>query len=108
MQATERPPSLYLWDRYDAYECMGCHEMIETPRFAVIKGGRERVPIRTNPENRLIWLELMELDHAKCGAFQFDAAKAKAAREYRRPLFQRPTAATRKPALLWPTTPAST
>ena len=68
-------PVLYHHERWDAYECMGCHDLMETPRTAVLKNGQERVPVKANPENRMLWLELMTANHEKCMAYSGDAEK---------------------------------
>ncbi len=82
---TSEPSPLYLHERYDAYECLGCGEMIEIPRYAVIKAGLQPVEIKGNPENLLCWRELVEIDHAPCIHFT-DATMAQQAREHRRPI----------------------
>jgi hypothetical protein len=78
------PPELYYYHQHKCYECLGCHELIEVPRYAtlMVDGKMQRVAVMNNAENLLIWRELHELDHEKCGAFG-DAAKAKDAREHR-------------------------
>lgn len=81
--AAEKPPELYYYPQYDCYECLGCGEMLEVPYRAVLKGGQEAVDVKRHPENRLLWVELMTLDHAKCDRYR-DAARAKSAREFRR------------------------
>ena len=75
-------PVLYHYERYDCYECLGCGETLEVPYRAVLKNGQAPVSVKQHPENRLLWLELMTLDHAKCGEYR-DAAKAEAARKFR-------------------------
>lgn len=77
---------LYFHERYDCYECMGCGEFIETPGMAVLHQGRPREPVKNNPENRMLWLELHMIDHQKCANYQ-DVEKAKAFRAHgnRRP-----------------------
>ena len=82
--AVESP--LYHHERYGAYECMGCREMIEIPSFAVVKQGHPPVRIKMDPLNLLLWRELQELDHAKCSQFK-DERMAKQAREHRRPQY---------------------
>ena len=79
------PSPLYLHRRYDAYECLGCGEMIEIPGMAVLKAGQLPQRVNGNPENLLCWREMMELDHAPCVRFT-DAAMAEQARMYRAPL----------------------
>jgi hypothetical protein len=80
----DRRPALYHWEDMDAYQCMGCLELIEVPKYAVLKvsGVLDRVPVKNQPENRMLWLELYELDHAKCHEFK-DVEKAQLAREHR-------------------------
>lgn len=51
---------------YDCYTCLGCGEAIEVPWRAVLRNGRDAVEVKENPENRLLWLELMEQGHDKC------------------------------------------
>jgi hypothetical protein len=76
--------AFYYHERYEAYECLGCGEFIEIPGTAVLKGGHGREPIKGNPENLLLWCELMvETDHAACGRFK-DARMAEQARPSRR------------------------
>lgn len=80
---------LYLHEREDFYECMGCHELLEVPFLAVLKNGQQRVAIKRNPENRLLWIELMSIEHGQCGKFK-DEQKAQDQRTFRKhPLFQR-------------------
>ena len=76
---------LYHYVEWAAYECMGCHELIEIPALAVLAAGRLPVRIKTNPENLLIWVEMIEMDHAKCSSFK-DAKMAQDARTYRKPM----------------------
>lgn len=79
-----RPPELYHHARYNAYECLGCREVIEQPRWATLPVDGKMARVRLDsPEMVLIWKELHELDHEKCGAFG-DASKAKDQREHRR------------------------
>lgn len=79
--------SLYHHERYDCYECMGCAEVLEIPNKAVLKNGQAPEFIRRNPENRLLWLELMEQGHSRCHLFQ-DMELAKQDRERVRPSHQ--------------------
>lgn len=59
------------------------------PRTGVLtKSGRVEA-IATNPENRLIWLELMSLDHERCHLFRFDEAKSQDQRTFRKSTIQR-------------------
>ncbi|MGA2890330.1 MAG: hypothetical protein ABSE51_19980 [Terracidiphilus sp.] len=74
---------LYFHARYGAYECMGCYELIEIPYKATLVDGKERVRIKDNPENLVIWQEMMELDHQPCMAFS-DVKMAQDAREHRK------------------------
>lgn len=83
----KKPNELYRHEQYGCLECMGCRELIEIPFEAVLKGGHGPVPIKANPENLLIWIELQELDHEKCSSFQ-DARQAALCREFRRPVIQ--------------------
>jgi hypothetical protein len=78
-------PALYHHARYGCYECLGCTEIIEIPRWGwlVVNGHRCRVPVQGNPENLLLWLEMQQLDHEKCQMFN-DVQKAKDAREFRK------------------------
>lgn len=75
----------YHYPEYDAYECLGCGASLEVPRHAVLRAGQAPVRVKSDPENRLIWLDLMRIDHAACGQFQ-DARMAEEARRYRKPL----------------------
>ena len=84
--AMESP--FYYLRQWDAYECLGCGQMLEVPQFAIMRGGHSAEPVKRNPENRLIWLELMELDHAKCSSFA-DVAMALDARKFRKTTIQR-------------------
>jgi hypothetical protein len=78
---------LYHHERWGAYECLGCNELIEIPALAVLAAGRLPVRIKTNPENLLIWVEMIELDHAKCSSFK-DAKMARDARTFRKPMLR--------------------
>lgn len=80
-----KPPALYRHERLDAYECLGCGEMLEVPAFAVLKGGAARVRVKNDPENQLMWVQLMELDHEPCGSFK-DVVQAESHRKFRHPL----------------------
>lgn len=80
MKKTTDSP-FYYHREYDCYECMGCSGVLEVPWRAVLKNGQSPVEVKENPENRLLWLELMELDHAKCMAFK-DTRMAEQARQY--------------------------
>jgi hypothetical protein len=77
-------PVLYYHDRWSAYECLGCGEMLEVPSLAFLKieGKVQRVPVRNNPENLMLWRELHEIDHGQCRDFK-DEKKAVQHREYR-------------------------
>jgi len=79
---------LYHHPQADVYECLGCGQYLETPRWAVLKNGQPAVVIKNNQENRLVWLELMEMDHAACGLFK-DARMAEEARRFRTPRVHR-------------------
>lgn len=81
--------ALYHHERLDVYECMGCGAFLETPSCAVLKAGHRAVHVKMDPENRLLWLELMEMDHAACVLFH-DAKMAEEARQYRRRTVVRP------------------
>lgn len=80
---TESP--LYHHPDLNAFECLGCGEFIEVPRLAIIGDGHKRrvARIAGQPENLLLWLEMHELDHAKCHLFG-DAEKALQARAHRK------------------------
>lgn len=75
------PGALYHHEQWGAVECMGCHELIEIPAFAVIKSGFPPVRIKADALNLLLWCELIELDHAPCLRF-FDAEMASQARTH--------------------------
>lgn len=75
-----KPARLYHHEQYDCYECLGCEEILEVPMKAVLKNGQSPEFIRRNPENRLIWLELMETGHSRCHLFN-DAEAARQDRE---------------------------
>jgi hypothetical protein len=75
--------ALYHFVDGDYYYCLGCGASLETPYRAVLKSGRPPMEVKSNPENRLLWLELMSLDHADCGKFK-DEQKAQDHRTYRR------------------------
>jgi hypothetical protein len=77
--------ALYHNPSEDTYYCLGCGATLQTPVCAVLKADTKPVPVENNPENRLLWLELMELDHADCGKFK-DAQKSEDHRTYRRPV----------------------
>ncbi|MGA8730300.1 MAG: hypothetical protein WB608_16215 [Terracidiphilus sp.] len=83
------PSPLYHHRELGAFECMGCYDMIEIPRMAVLKAGCPRVPIQGSPENLAIWTELQELDHQPCMSFS-DACQAQQHREHRKTI-SRPT-----------------
>lgn len=72
---------LYHHERFDYYECLGCHEEIEVPYLAVLKQGKPKEPIKSNPENRMAWLELRSIEHASCGLYK-DEEKSRQHREY--------------------------
>ena len=71
---------LYYHEQYDCYECLGCKEVLEVPFMAVLKNGQPREYVKRNPENRLVWVELMQAGHARCHLFQ-DEEKARQDRE---------------------------
>lgn len=48
--------------------------------MAVLKNGQRPEPIKRNPENRMLWLELMEAGHSRCHLFG-DAESARQDRE---------------------------
>lgn len=73
-------PSLYHHEQYDCYECLGCREVMEVPFKAVLKNGQSPEFIKRNPENRLIWIELMQEGHSRCHLFK-DADLARHDRE---------------------------
>lgn len=75
--------AMYHHAGFGCLECMGCRELIEVPHEAVLKNGQPPVPIKSNPENLMLWRELMELDHEKCSSFK-DARMAQQARQYRK------------------------
>ena len=77
----EAPQTLYHHEELDYYECLGCFDLIEVPRCAVVQGGKERVPVKGNSLNRLLWLELKTIEHEKCHRYQ-DASKAAQHREF--------------------------
>lgn len=79
MEAAE----LYRHDALNAYECLGCGEMIAIPRFAILQAGRRAEPVRDNPENLQLWIEMHTLDHAECAQYK-DQKKARQHREFRR------------------------
>lgn len=81
MSTKAKPGQLYFHREYDCYECLGCGALIEVPWRAVLKNGQSPVEVKENPENRLLWVELMELDHAPCLRFS-DARMAEQARRY--------------------------
>lgn len=66
----------YHHERWDCYECMGCHELLEVPFRAVLRNGREREPVKRDAENRVLWLELRTLEHNKCAAYKDELAAA--------------------------------
>lgn len=70
----------YHHEAMDAYECLGCGDMLEVPRTAVLRMGQRPEAVRANPENRQIWLEMHELVHGKCHKFS-DLEKARQYRE---------------------------
>ena len=84
----EPPTPLYYHRDVDCYECMGCGAAIEVPWKAVLKNGQAPVAIKEHPENRLLWLELMQFDHGPCLKFS-DARMAEQAREFRSPVIAR-------------------
>lgn len=73
---------LYHHERLNAYECLGCHEMLEVPATAVLRNGQRPERVRDNPENLLRWVELHAKDHKDCAKFK-DADKAEQHRAYR-------------------------
>ena len=76
---------LYFHERLGAYECLGCGEFLEVPKFAVLKVDNkiQRVPIRGDALNLILWREMNEIDHEKCAEFQ-DEAKALDYRQHRK------------------------
>lgn len=81
-------PSPLYWHRdVDAYECLGCGELLEVPQFAVMKGGHAREQVKHHPENRMLWIELQTLDHALCHQFK-DQQMAENARRFRRKIIR--------------------
>ena len=66
---------------YDAYQCMGCDEYLETPHRAILKSGHAAVRVKDHAENRLIWLELQERSHTMCLKYN-DAQMARQMREF--------------------------
>ena len=83
--ATAAVPELYHDERWGFYECLGCQEQIEVPRWAWLKVSGEKAYVRIagQPENLMLWLEMHTLDHALCHLFK-DAEKAREAREFRK------------------------
>ena len=79
--AVELVSPLYHHEQLGAYQCLGCGEFIEIPGYAVLTKGTRREPIRNSPENLMIWIELIEMDHAPCVAFK-GAEMAAQAREH--------------------------
>ena len=79
MPAPEPVPDLYEHPSLECVECLGCGEMIEIPYRAVLEAGREAVDVKRHPENRLLWLELMALDHRHCHEYH-DVRRAREAR----------------------------
>lgn len=79
------PSPLYHHAELNAFECIGCREMIEVPRLAVVGTGHKRrvERIAGQPENLLLWLEVHELDHSKCHLYG-DAESARNARQFRK------------------------
>lgn len=71
---------LYHHEQYDCYECLGCREVLEVPFKAVLKNGHAPEFIKRNPENRMLWLELMNAGHSRCHLFG-DEEKARQDRE---------------------------
>jgi hypothetical protein len=79
------PALFYHHEAFDCYECLDCGEFEEVPVLAPLRVNGDKVPIKCNPENRLLWIELMEKKHARCKDFQ-DTAKAAQARTLERGL----------------------
>ncbi len=77
--------ALYHWPEYSAYECLGCGELIEIPVMGILRQDHQPVAIRHNPENFLIWREMVEKDHEPCGVFK-DVRMAQQARQFRKPV----------------------
>lgn len=50
----------------DYYECSGCEQDIEVPQFAVFQGSPRLVPVKYDPENRVMWREEIEREHSNC------------------------------------------
>jgi hypothetical protein len=57
---------LYFHREYDCYTCLGCGATIEVPWQAILKAGQGPVSVKESPENRVLWLELIEIDHGRC------------------------------------------
>jgi len=74
---------LYYHRQLQALECMGCMEMIEVPKFGVLRAGGLREPIRNHPENLMRWRELQELDHSACSSYG-SVLEAQQARKFRK------------------------
>lgn len=89
MGSDHKPQGLYHHRGIDVYECLGCGQMIEVPGMGVMRAGQMPENVARNPENRMIWLELQELDHAACGRFR-DVKMAEDARRFRHPLLRMP------------------
>lgn len=50
----------------DVYECRGCGQLIEVPTAAVLGTGGRWESVKSNPENRLDWLERRRQAHECC------------------------------------------
>lgn len=81
--AVSRPSHLYYHERMQALECPGCLEVIEVPKFAVIRAGGMREPVRFHGENFLLWRELQDLEHSRCSSFA-TVQEAQDARRFRK------------------------
>ena len=69
---TSKLDALYFHRDLEAYECLGCHEFHERASdWRADQPWQSRSDHPTNPENRLIWLELISLDHERCHLFRF-------------------------------------
>lgn len=94
--AAEKPPELVYHAHLECYECLGCGEMEEVPYRVVLDAGHEPVDVKRHPENRLLWLELVTLDHARCHLYK-DERKAREARENAHARARRRLFALRRP-----------
>lgn len=83
LAVVQRRNELYRFPHLPAVECLGCLEVIEIPKWGVVRAGGAREPIRDHPENLMLWLELQGLDHSKCASFA-TVEEAKQARQFRK------------------------